>query len=761
VFGVVVKWIDSANWIALRYGEYGGVSVLVTVDGKLEVKGVAKFTTKVGRAYRFKAEVQGTRVMAYCDGERLGATDAAFAGKVGRPGLYTEAPATFDGIRVHGALPLPRKTAKRPAGTPRLVSEFTAFRPARTMGDVWNPGQGTACLYVRNKGTGPAEVRRLLIDSADAKYLPTTVAWYRQRPVSLKPGDVGEIAIRFSALPPALSLELFDIPSAALTLPITVEPHGGEPLRVGVPISTEVDPIQINYIGFDQSLERVFVYVQRSPTGQARVWHLDEFSINGRDLTDSVAFGQKELAETVVPIVADLPRPLQKGQPVVVCVGTREGARAGHSVRAFPGEFHIQATLLGKQTRTDAVEDIHRHGFTCIGLCGAGDERLLEAKALGLKAFHYGRGGLAALRRFDLSKYPAISGFWLDEMDKLALPRTVETISECESAYRKGGKFIPLQMINLIRPRVAQSLDWYELADAVCSAYGFRGAKLGGRFGRLAALPHREYRMARRAFLPYFRDAEMPIVVDPGKKKVIGREPQHRRCMEPKEERWMTYGCLIQGAKGIMHWNYGAGLRKPPNWFSKDKWTIRASLGGALRHNPHGYLIPEDAASDLEQVWDEIGRINVELRAVGPLVAVSDVSNLARIVTADPAKSPSGEPSVEAAALVSGLDTIVLIVLNHNMKTNWTGNADRGIESYDPVDTTVELRIPPWLQPKHTFSVRHTGVDSVQPEREAGRLVFRFEKLEVSKLVVITEHDGLMGSMRDTAERLRGLLEGD
>ena len=132
---------------------------------------------------------------------------------------------------------------------------------------------------------------------------------------------------------------------------------------------------------------------------------------------------------------------------------------------------------------------------------------------------------------------------------------------------------------------------------------------------------------------------------------------------------------------------------------------MRASLGGALDHDPHGYRVPTEMADELRQVWDEIGRINVELRALGPLVAVSDVSGLARVLSCDPELSPSGEPAAEAAALVSGLDAIVLIVLNHSIETNWRGDADRGIESYDPVDVTVELRVPPWFEPTSTFSV--------------------------------------------------------
>ena len=765
VFGVLAKWIDSANWVAVRYGEYGGVSALVCTDGGMKVKGIAKFTAQVGQTYGFRVEMAADRITVYCDGERLGQVGVGFAGQAGQPGLYSEAPAAFDGIRIEGARSLSKGEPKGLTGTPRLELAFAAYRPAPMSPESCLPSQGGIYLHVWNRGTGPAELRRLRIDGMDADLLKETVGWYRQRPSRLAPGEMGQIVIRLTALPTRMGLDFLADPAAKPMLPITVEPYGGEPLKMEVPLSASPPPLQINYVGFDPSLRRVYVYAQRGvPTNAeaAPLLHLARVFINGRDLTGAARFGGKEVRGGIVPLVVDLATPLRKGEPVIVALGTEEGVWAGHAVRAFPGEFQIQVTLLGKQTRPDAVEDIWRHGATCIGLCGKGTDRLPEAKALGLTAFHYGRGGLSALRRFDKPQYPEISGFWLDEMDKLPLRYTFDQIDECERAYGEQGKFIPLQMINLCASRTSQAAGFYELGDAVCSAYGFRGAALGEGFGRVSSLPQREYRLTRRSFTPYFRDAEQPVLVDRETKTVLGRDPECRPCLDPKEERWMTYGCLIQGAKGIMHWNYGAGLSKPPGWFSKTHWAIRASLGGALGrgNKPHGYEIPATMAAELQRVWDEIGRINVELHAIGPLVAVSDVSQLARVAAVTPELSRSGEPAAEAAALVSGLDSIVLIVLNHNLKTNWKAKAQAGMESYDPVDTTVELRLPAWLDPKHIFRVGHDGVREVEPKRDGNSLIFRFRKLDVSEIVVITERAGLMESMATTVSELSARLAG-
>jgi len=772
-FGFVIKYVDASNWAIIRFGSYGGVSLMSYENGKKKMRALGVFKAKPGRTYKVALAYGQDRIAVLLDGALEYVFRARLAEKHGRLGFFTETSCRFENFEAHAggnalesyvseaasdaeveeAPSFADKPSKSLTGTPELELAFAAYRPALKLPEEYLPSRGGVYLYVRNKGTGSAELQRVLIGGKIAESLPQTVGWYRQRPASLKPGEMGEILIRLSALPIEMAIKLFENPDARPMLPITVEPYGGKALDIQVPIGVEPDPFQINYVGFDPALQRVYIYVQQNVAGDAL--RLSHVSINGHDLTDQTQFGQKQV-NAVTPIVVDLPEPMREGEPAVICVGTEEGAWAGHAARAFPGKFHIQVTLMAEQTRSDAVEDIWRHNATCIGLCGKNKEPLREAKALGMTAFHYGRGGLKALRQFDKPEYPEISGFWLDEMDSLPLRRTFDIIQECERAYAEQDKFIPLQMINLCSSRVPAAVEFYELADASCSAHGFAGGSVGNQFGRVSSLSQREYRLARLPFMPYFRNAEMPVIVDPETKKALGRKPKHRRCLEPKEERWMTYCCLIQGAKSIMHWNYGAWLCEPPSWFSKDQWLIRASLGGVLNHKPHGYEIPEDIADDLRQVWDEIGRINVELQAIDPLVAVSDVSNLAQVVAVAPENLE--KTAAEAAALVSGLDSIVLIALNHNINTHWKASAERGIESYPPIDATVELQLPSWLEPDHVFRVRCDGVQKLTPTRTTDCLTFRFPELEVSEIVVITEREGLMESMAATVKELQARL---
>ena len=740
-FGVVPKYVDSSNWFVARFGQYGGVTVLTWVDGKRRLVSLAKLSLATGRRYRWRVVLKGDALTLYLDGKRLARTPAPLAGRAGRPGLYAESSARFDDVSVTGARPITDEPPPKLAAKPRLKLLFAGYRPTLTRESPSLGKSGVLFAYVRNEGAGPAQLREIRMQGEDleGKIAKGEVAWFRQKPFRIAPGAVGELRVMVSRLSVRDRLALFERPDRLPTLPVSFHWHGGATVSAKVPLTDRRPPLQINFMALDEGLRRLYVYLQRDPSGASRTFHVDRVLVNGRDVTRDCRFGRKVIADAVVPMTLDLHKPFRKGEDVVVCVGAREGAWAGHAVRALPGKFHIQVVAAGNPTRPDAIDDIWRHGFTCVA---ARSKYMAAVKMHNLESYPYSRS-LAGLRRFDRPGLPPVAGVWLDEMDKPDAPNLDLSLRERERVYRREGRPLPLQMVNLCRPRIAKAIEQLELVDAVCSAYGFHGGVLGEGFGRQASLPWREYRLARRPFTPYFRNAEAPVFIDPASKRVIDPPPERMRCMEPREERWMTYGCLIHGAKGFMHWQYGTCVYKPPNWFSKTHTVIRAAMGGPLNHNPHGYRIPREVSRKLAEVWAEIGRINCELNAAGPLIAVSDVSRRARVVRADPERGPDGAPSADCAALVSGLDTIVLVVLNHNMKTNRNIRAARGVEFHAPVDVTVELRVPPWLTPRYVRRVRWDGVTTAAARREGDRMLFRIERLDVSDLIVITQDAGV------------------
>ena len=153
----------------------------------------------------------------------------------------------------------------------------------------------------------------------------------------------------------------------------------------------------------------------------------------------------------------------------------------------------------------------------------------------------------------------------------------------------------------------------------------------------------------------------------------------------------------------------------------------------------------------LKNTWDETGRINAEMHSVNPLIALSDISHYAKVTHAVPAQKVT--PYVpgayaEAAALLAGLDSIVLVVVNHALEP-FVSKYESGPlgaprpPKYPAVDCTVSLRLPKWLKPRHIFRVSSAGITDLKPKRSRQGLKFHLPQLVVSDLIVLTQDDAV------------------
>jgi hypothetical protein len=271
----------------------------------------------------------------------------------------------------------------------------------------------------------------------------------------------------------------------------------------------------------------------------------------------------------------------------------------------------------------------------------------------------------------------------------------------------------------------------------------------------------RELRAGRRPWWPYFRSAEMSIAVDPEQRQLLEPAPTTQRIIEPAQERMMTWGCVQLGAKGICHWAYGVRGGDESVYYL-DGPGLRLSMGGIpypASRTVYGYEVPEEICRSLKATWDEIGRINAELRTLGPWLADSDVSPLADVIEAEPEQAVTGGPAAQASALVSGLDTVIVVALNLNIDTDWSGRDPEGIQSYDPVDATVKLRLPEWLQPTEVFSVDWRGIEDVTHRREDGGLVLDLPGLAVQRVIVATADPDVRTQMEGRLARMQEHLQ--
>jgi len=123
------------------------------------------------------------------------------------------------------------------------------------------------------------------------------------------------------------------------------------------------------------------------------------------------------------------------------------------------------------------------------------------------------------------------------------------------------------------------------------------------------------------------------------------------------------------------------------------------------------------------------------------------------------ASTPSFRPSAAWAAGPPATDTIVLIALNLNIDTEWSGRDPEGIKSYDPVDATVTLDLPEWIGPAEVFTVHHTGLADLPAARNGRMLTFDLSGLAVQKVIVITADPAVRTQMQAINDQMRERLQ--
>ena len=763
-FGVVLRYPGEPTFTAVRAGTYGNVNVEQPAPGGGGTLG--GFSPEIGRFYELSVALSGKVATVSIDDAVFSPVELNRAEGPGYVGLYTECDATFDDFEVHGTWrhdPLPGET-----GTPVLVPEFAEWSPL-----VFDPQMpfginGTAFLYYRNEGDGEASVDHILVDSlrVNPGRPGDWVGYVRQRPSSIPPGGVGQLEVKLNGMPRSLGMKLVEHPLEPLLIPVTVVPRRGKPIVLPYDFMRRRMPVQVNFMGFSEDLKTVYVYLQNNEAiacADAAPFSIAKVEINGTDVTARAMMGSHEAKADVVPIVIPLGSPLVEGAHVRVVLTDAGGARTGHSLRAFPSKFNILVATNFKQPRLDFMEDLHHHGVTAL-------IREHGSEAFARLGFDFiPMGGVAggffqrALRYKDLP----VVGVWMDEVDKPDGQPVTKLTLPMEAAERDlpeyTGKNLPLHCFNLVSPRTGGALMGHiAAADAIMHSYGYHMCRLDG-LGRLSDLAGREYRLARRPFWPYFRDGEIVIPIDPEAKKMLPRDERYMRTLTPNEARWIQFSTLCQGAKSFAHWGYWA-FGELNGFYFLEGPTLRMGLGALAGNRAGPYEVEPEVAAMLHDVWDEIGRINAELRTIGPIVARSDVSYLGRVSRVEPATDRHGNPAAEAVALVAGTDTIILLVVNHNIdqgdapfdRTRYLSNPDPPV--FDPVEAVAEVRVPAWLEPKHVFTVDYQSIETVTPEEDGDTLRFRIPRLEVSRIYVITSSDRVKAGCLARHETMQGLL---
>jgi hypothetical protein len=765
VIGVLIKFLGQGGQqeIYLRCGAYNNIT--------LEPLGYAGSTFNLvsNQWYDLDVGVAGDQISVAIDDVAISGspfTISALTGQAARVGFYTETSTEWDDLVVTGAIDYPDVMPMTITGTSDLSLDFSSYRSDLAHTNEAFLVHGVLHMYLRNNGTGPATLKQLLFNGLDAddRIAEGMLAYYKMRPLWIKPGEVGDLMIRMNAFSKAQALPRMDDPNFESTASVTFIPETGDPVKLATSMGSRPEPLQINFMGFSADLQTIYVYAQNNRKiydDENLTYTLNRIEVNGQDVTSISTLGSPTVVDQVVPIVIQLDTPLHNGDWTVVTLHTAEGLSCGHTLRAIESEFVIDVPffVVGRITsETEAAEDIYEHCATASTWIDP-----YIAGSFGLDNMIFSGPGSIGPGTYTFASptgAPTIVGNWFDELDKFPLTVTVDDVEQLESWFARDpltyGPLIP----NVIRPRSVSGKGYNEMGDGIMHSYGLNTSP-SHLYPIMDNFRLGEYRAARRMFWPYYRDSELGVLVDTNTMMTTVPSAVTPRVMTPDENSIMMYGNLMTGAKGVAYWGY-ASEYDPNGALYGDDPSLRIGLGGPnwpTNTNVHGFEVATNYLTEIKIAWDGLGYINADFQVIGPWVARSDVSEIARIDSVTPALATNGHPAAEASTLVSGLDTLIFIVLNLNINATQAG----GVLSYDPVNVTAATKLPPWLQGQtlDVFSVDSLAATSIVTEAYStvgDEIQFTFPALEKKKIIVVTSDLSARAAMTSTMAQMKARL---
>ncbi|MDD5598574.1 MAG: hypothetical protein PHV82_11570, partial [Victivallaceae bacterium] len=185
----------------------------------------------------------------------------------------------------------------------------------------------------------------------------------------------------------------------------------------------------------------------------------------------------------------------------------------------------------------------------------------------------------------------------------------------------------------------------------------------------------------------------------------------------PDEERLMVYDAVANGAKKIYYFSYPI-----------EPWEPTEGVGTAALLG-----IPEAVA-----LWQEIGRINLELNMLGPWLAKGCVSEQRTV------------DKVRISRILVGDDTVILVLVNTDY--HYTG------EKLVPTAKSFifPMPVPRPLEVKDVFGLTYAGISNIKYNVSGENLALTVDDLKTSGIIIVTANPELK---KQIAERRNEILK--
>jgi hypothetical protein len=499
--------------------------------------------------------------------------------------------------------------------------------------------------------------------------------YYKIEPSSLAAGRTAQVTVRLRHVPVTLPVNLQIVTSA-----------GNVTTNIA---ASDASTPRLASIGYSEDLRKIYLHWRRSGgAAPASVW-LD--GTNVTSLTTTVGDPAMNFAASVIT----LPNPLPFFSYHVYEGVYADAAVAGAGQRAWTNKFIYSTYCKFEDLDCNAwLQEATSHGFNNIqmNLCGM----CLDAS---ITSTGY---GYTIMGKDKLN--PADPDMWfLDDEPDLAEDNQVNghcgtgILIPCEGDHRIG---------TLVMKRLDDAVDLRTSRPNVPTTVNLDGGLEPESFftwGPAVDILQTDnyYEPRLNGGSPLFSKAIFSHAV--ARTACAGAEPNPSNHLlystklatypVPASKRFEAYYSLAGGSKGMGYW-----WLKSPN---------------GLQNGPEGAAL-----------WKEMGLIGNEIRTARNLIVKSTPVDLPL--------APS--PKVWAQAVASGIDTLILYVVNDNYTNDATGCHYTLVSN-----ATVTATLPLWMQASPTaFEVTAGGLRDVSTQFNGNQLQVFLGALALTRMIVIT-----------------------
>ncbi len=178
-----------------------------------------------------------------------------------------------------------------------------------------------------------------------------------------------------------------------------------------------------------------------------------------------------------------------------------------------------------------------------------------------------------------------------------------------------------------------------------------------------------------------------------------------------EEKRIEVYYALAAGAKALSYW-----------WYT-----------------PYGeyYGVGGDTP-DMKALWKEIGLLGAEVRTAEPVILYSSPAKM----------NVHGPRMLWLRTLVSGTDTLVVIVANENIASDRLGTVVKPVEK-----ARIKVDVPSWIRAADVFEVDYKGTRKVDYKAADATLTVELGQVDLTRMILVTSDAGLRARLQERYEK--------